>query len=572
MMSKAQMNLIIVLMSIASIGLVVFQFYWVNNALKINHERFEQNVYQSLDATIDKMEKGEASEILLRNLASNPSVQESLFQKIEPIQLQVKRRTVVQRPSLVDSIFQMPMPQFSQTFKRLIASKDGPTDNIREIEKYFEMPTSVASSLFTPDELAILLKEKERYLEYINQQDSFARGSINALDRQAYIVEEYNVASDVAETIVKANMKIELVEVVMSQLLMEGTQYILTRLDTGEVKKELRTQLANRGIFQNFDLAIVDENDSLIGIGQLADTETLKKSGIKAELFPSDLIGLDNFMVINFPNKNYHLLQQIWLPLLSSLLFLTIIVFCFIYAIKVIIKQKKLSEIKNDFINNITHEFKTPIATVSLAVEALQDPDLVSQDSFRARYMRIIKDENQRLGDQVEKVLQTAALDKNDFKLKIEKVNIVDLVKAAQTHFELMVEKRGGTINVNIDIDNPWIQADSFHLANVINNLLDNANKYAREKPVINVEATDNKKEIRISVKDQGIGMSRDTQKRIFEKFYRLPTGNVHDVKGFGLGLAYVKTMVEAHKGSIEVESELEKGSKFTLHIPRKHE
>jgi len=136
----------------------------------------------------------------------------------------------------------------------------------------------------------------------------------------------------------------------------------------------------------------------------------------------------------------------------------------------------------------------------------------------------------------------------------------------------LMVEKRGGTINVNIDIDNPWIQADSFHLANVINNLLDNANKYAREKPVINVEATDNKKEIRISVKDQGIGMSRDTQKRIFEKFYRLPTGNVHDVKGFGLGLAYVKTMVEAHKGSIEVESELEKGSKFTLHIPRKHE
>src|SRR5690606_21810607 len=201
-MSKVQMNFIIVLMSMACLGLVGFQFYWVNNALKINQERFEQNVYQSLDATIDKLEKGETSEIILRNLASNPTVQESLFQPIEPIQLQVRRRQVINRPSMVDSIFKMSMPQFSQTFKRLIASKDGPTENIKEIEKYFKMPTSVASSLFTPDEMAILLQEKERHLEYISQQDSFVRGRHNALDRQAYIVEEYNVSRDVAETIV----------------------------------------------------------------------------------------------------------------------------------------------------------------------------------------------------------------------------------------------------------------------------------------------------------------------------------------------------------------------------------
>lgn len=558
-------------MSISCLGLVGFQFYWVNNALKINQERFEQNVYQSLDATIEKLEKGETSDIILQSLAKDTTLKESLFEKIEPIQLQV-RRQIINRPSMMDSFFVQPIPQFSQTFQRLIASKDGPTDNIKEIEKYFLMPSSVASSLFTPDEMAILLQEKERYLKYISEQDSFARGRNYAADRETYIVEEYNVSRDVAETIVKANMKIELVEVVMSQLLMESTQNIMARLDTGLVKREITAQLTNRGISQKFELGIVDENDSLIGIGNLSNPNELRKRGIKGALFPSDLLGPEKFMIIDFPNKNSYLLQQIWLPLLSSCVFLLIVILCFIYAIKVIIKQKKLSEIKNDFINNMTHEFKTPIATVSLAVEALQDPDLVSQDSFRSRYMGIIKDENKRLGDQVEKVLQAAALDKKDFKLKIEKINIYDLIQSVKSHFDLLLEKRGGIMHVFTDIKDPYIEADSFHLSNVLNNLLDNANKYSPEKPCITIDAKDNNNEMIISIKDNGIGMTKDTLKKIFDKFYRVPTGNVHNVKGFGLGLAYVKIMMEAHKGYVTVESEIDKGSNFQIHLPRTHE
>ena len=571
-MSKTQINFIILLVSAACLGLIGFQFYWVSNALKINQERFEQNIYQSLTSTIEKLEKGETSEILLSALAQDTSFRATLFQRIEPIQLQVSRRRITTRPSMMDSMLTTPMPQFSQTFKRLIASKDGPTDNIKEIEKYFYMPPSVASSLFTPDEMAILLQEKEKYLEHVSKQDSFARGGNFAMERQAFIVEEYNVSRDVAESIVKANMKIELVEVVMNQLLMEGKQYILTRLDTGLVKREVRSQLANRGISQSFDLGIIDEFDSLVAIGDLTQPEALRSSGIQVELFPSDLIGNDNFMVINFPNKNLFLVQQIWLPLLSSLVFLVIIIICFVYAIRVIIQQKKLSEIKNDFINNMTHEFKTPIATVSLAVEALQDPELVNQESFRSRYMGIIKEENKRLGAQVEKVLQAATLDKKEFKLKIEKINIVELIQTAQAHFELLVEKEGGTMDVHLAIKDPYIEADAFHLANVINNLLDNANKYSKAPPKISIYAADRGDEVIISVKDQGIGMTKDMLKRIFDKFYRVPTGNVHDVKGFGLGLAYVKAMVEAHKGSIDVESELDKGSIFTIHLPKKHE
>ncbi|HLT06401.1 MAG TPA: HAMP domain-containing sensor histidine kinase [Cyclobacteriaceae bacterium] len=571
-MSKTQINIIIVLMSVACLGLIGFQLYWVSNALKINQERFEQNIYQSLTSTIEKLEKGETSDILLSALAQDTLFRASLFQRIEPIQLQVSRRRITTRPSMMDSMLTAPMPQFSQTFKRLIASKDGPTEDIEEIEKYFHMPPSVASSLFTPDEMAILLQEKERYLEHVSKQDSFARSRSHAMDRQAYIVEEYNVSRDVAESIVKANMKIELVEVVMNQLLMEGKQYILTRLDTGKARREVQSQLANRGILQSFDLGIIDEFDSLIAIGNLTRPDELRSKGIKVELFPSDLIGNDNFMIINFPHKRIFLLQQIWLPLLSSLIFLAIIIFCFVYAIKVIIRQKKLSEIKNDFINNMTHEFKTPIATVSLAVEALQDPDLANQETFRSRYLGIIKDENKRLGAQVEKVLQAATLDKKEFKLKIDKVNIVELIQSAQAHFELLVEKRGGNMQVNLSIKEPYLEGDAFHLANVINNLLDNANKYSKLAPQITIDASDTEEEVVISVKDQGIGMNKDMLKRIFDKFYRVPTGNVHDVKGFGLGLAYVKTMVEAHHGTIDVESELDKGSKFTIHLPKKHE
>jgi len=571
-MSKTQMKTIIILMSAACLGLVGFQFYWVYNALKINQERFEQNVYQSLSATIEMLEKGEASDIILQSLAKDTVLQESLFEKIEPIELQVRRRHVIARPSMVDSMFNQPMPQFSQTFKRLIASKDGPTENIKEIEKYFHMPISVASSLFTPDEMAILLEEKERHLEYINRQDSFAQGRNYAIDRQNYIEETYNVSRDVAETIVKANMKIGLVEVVMNQLLKEGTQYILSRLDTAQVRKEIAAQLMNRGVVQDFDLAILDEHDAIIEIGPLKEPEDLRQMGIQAELFPSDLLGNENYMIINFPNKNSYLLQQVWLPLMSSFVFLIIIILCFVYAIKVIIRQKQLSEIKNDFINNMTHEFKTPIATVSLAVEALQDPELVNQGAFRSRYIGIIRDENNRLGGQVEKVLQAAALDKKEFKLKLETINVIDLIHDAQDHFELLVEKRGGSMKVQIDINDPYIEGDFFHLSNIINNLLDNANKYSRDAPLITIDARDTEKEILISVKDQGIGMTKETQKKIFDKFYRVPTGNIHDVKGFGLGLAYVKTMVEAHHGKINVESELEKGSNFTIHIPRKHE
>lgn len=554
-------------MSIASIGLIGFQYYWVNNALSINEENFEQNVYQSLSSAIDQMEKGETSDIFLSILAKDTLLQKSLFQKIEPIQVQIRQRPVNRRrPSLTDSMMLQPMPTVSQRFRRLVESRGVDLSLFTDLDNFFTYLTpQIASSMFTPDEMAILLEERERQLQYFNYMENSGRGRYN-LDQE--FIEEYNIPKDAFEKIRYTNLKIEAMNQAWEELL-EGQKDILERIDTAQVRLLVKNYLKEKGIEQRFDLGIINDQGKLIPISVIQDSTTLNQ-GLQARLFPSDLLGKENYLVINFPYKRLYILQQIWLPVLSSMLFIAIVIFCFIYAIKVIIQQKNLSEIKNDFINNMTHEFKTPIATVSLAVEALQDPELMNQDSFRNRYIGIIKDENKRLGSQVEKVLQAATLDKKDFKLKIETVNLVDLLENAKQHIALQVENKGGSISLETNLKEPYIEADPFHLSHIINNLLDNAVKYSNEHPAIHLKAWSQNGSVLITVMDNGIGMSRDAVKKIFDKFYRVPTGNVHDVKGFGLGLAYVKTMLEAHNGEISVSSELGKGSTFTLKLPKK--
>jgi len=317
-------------------------------------------------------------------------------------------------------------------------------------------------------------------------------------------------------------------------------------------------------------LGLLKEDGLIMPIGNVKEQFTLVQKGIQAKLFPNDILGKNNYLYLYFPEKSNHVIREVWLPISSSVLFILVIISCFIYAIKVIIRQKALSDTKNDFINNMTHEFKTPLATVSLAVEALQDPELSSQDKFRARYLGIIKDENKRLVSQVENVLQAAALDRKDFNLKIELLNLADILESTVGHFGLQVEKKGGQIIFFNELNQPMIEGDLFHLTHIFNNLLDNANKYSPETPTISIEARDDSDQVFITIKDEGIGLNKDALRKIFDKFYRVPTGNVHDVKGFGLGLSYVKAMLEAHKGGIRVSSELGKGSSFTINLPKK--
>jgi two-component system, OmpR family, phosphate regulon sensor histidine kinase PhoR len=244
------------------------------------------------------------------------------------------------------------------------------------------------------------------------------------------------------------------------------------------------------------------------------------------------------------------------------------LILAFYYTISTIFKQKKLSVIKNDFISNMTHEFKTPISTISLASEMLSDQSISQTPEKQQRFLKMIREENKRLSVLVESILQTSILDRGEFKLKLVEVDIHDIINTALNNTALLISQRNGKIETLLTAQQFKLQADKVHLTNIIFNLIDNAIKYTQETPVITVHTRNSTEAIFISVKDNGIGISKENQRKIFDKFYRVPTGNVHNVKGFGLGLSYVQVVVEKHGGTIGVSSELGKGSAFEIRLP----
>ena len=273
-----------------------------------------------------------------------------------------------------------------------------------------------------------------------------------------------------------------------------------------------------------------------------------------------------HYFGVYFPSKEVRLVDQMGIWIVSTIFLLLVVVF-FSYTIWVILKQRKLSEIRTDFINNMTHELKTPTSTISLSTEVLTNPNITKDPERLKNYANIIKEETERLRLQVDKVLQMATLDKNRLNLEMEDVNLHDVIKKTVAGFELILDSNDGKIDVSLKARNPTIKGDRMHLTNVFFNLIDNAIKYSKNKPEILVSTVDYKNGLHIRVKDNGIGMTREQQKHVFENFYRVPTNDRHDVKGFGIGLNYVMKMVKKHHGKIQLKSELGSGSTFRIYF-----
>ena len=360
---------------------------------------------------------------------------------------------------------------------------------------------------------------------------------------------------------------------------------LIKRIQPEIISTMLKQELKDRGIDLSYDYGVFDyKNEDFIilndnytvNIGDapkasLPENEALNAgiygSKYSVDLFPSGE-GAPGALKIDFPNKRRWLWGSVWPLLLSSLLFTGLILFCFAYVIYVVFRQKKVSEMKTDFINNMTHEFKTPIATISLATDSITSPMILNDSEKVKRFAGIIKQENKRMLSQVEKVLQMALIDKKDFRLRYSSVNLNDIIEQAVDNMALQVTKRGGQILKDLQAHEPHIEGDPTHISNIIYNLLDNANKYSPENPLINISSRNVANGVEVVVRDNGIGLSKEAKKQIFDKFYRVHTGNLHDVKGFGLGLSYVKTMMTAHNGSVDVESEEGSGSAFKLFFP----
>ncbi|HEV7620620.1 MAG TPA: HAMP domain-containing sensor histidine kinase, partial [Flavisolibacter sp.] len=283
-------------------------------------------------------------------------------------------------------------------------------------------------------------------------------------------------------------------------------------------------------------------------------------------------LSADEYIIIIVPNVTDIVYQSMRPRILIAILFTLVIVTAFYLTIRTMLRQKKLSEIRNDFINNMTHEFKTPIATISLAVDAIKN-EKVQKDAQKLTYFSgIIKEENQRMNRQVETILKSALMDRQDIQLNIKPLHVQKIIKEVADNFALRLHEKQGTLEIDLRAEQDLIDGDEVHISNLINNLLDNAVKYSKDNvpPHINIITTSTSKKFIIKIEDNGIGMTRETLKRMFEKFYRAHTGNLHNVKGFGLGLSYVKTVVDAHGGTIKADSTIGKGSCFIVELPLK--
>ncbi len=287
---------------------------------------------------------------------------------------------------------------------------------------------------------------------------------------------------------------------------------------------------------------------------------------------PGENLSADELLVVIIPNIKNIVLQSLRWRIFTSIAFTIIILAAFYLTVRTMLRQKKLAKIKNDFINNMTHEFKTPIATISLAVDAMRNEKVLDNRDKISYFSTIIKEENQRMNRQVETILKASQLERQEAELNLKPVHLHEVIKKVIDNFTLQLEDKKGKVELLLNAPNDLIEADEVHLSNTVNNLVDNALKYAKDDvpPLVKLTTNTTAKNFIMKIEDNGIGMNRETLKRIFERFYRAHTGNIHNVKGFGLGLSYVETMVEAHGGDIKAESTLGKGSTFTIELPLK--
>ncbi len=346
---------------------------------------------------------------------------------------------------------------------------------------------------------------------------------------------------------------------------------INNQFDEASLEFYLQKSFENQGLQEDFQYGIFDCSSNQMVSGRLVKYRKKAEGEGSVQLdaplpahHDSDLI---YYFGVRFPNKEVNILSSMRLVIAFTLLVFLAVLF-FIYTIYIILQQKQLSELQRDFINNMTHEFKTPIATINISTDVFLQSPLIRNDPRLSRYATIIKEQIMRLNVQVEKVLQLAKLEREHLELNLEEVDVAELIKGLQPSLELKTEEKKGVLHLNLQTDHAWVRADRLHLTNVLHNLVDNGVKYSKSPPNIEVSLSLVNSHVELAVKDQGIGIAPEHQKHIFKKFYRVPTGNVHNVKGFGLGLYYVHTICREHRWKLHLDSEPGRGTTVSIHMP----
>ena len=502
-MDKNKFLLIVILTVLSMVSILLVQFSWISQINELNNERFEKDINDVLFTVNQKLEEREILILTRENLEAK---------------FKISRSNETGGVELIESIFS----------KRTI--QDG------------EIETKQNSLQF----------DLESSNKNIDSDDN-----INA----SILVEDFNevtVDTLIQKQIDKVLDRSEMIQIILNKLL-TGDRNIKTELNKKSIEKLIKTSLKQKNIDMDFEYLLLDNEKNNILLSNTEDDKILKSS-FSISLFQNDLIDSNLVLFLDFPLKNSYLRDNNIYSLAFSFIFILLIALSFYYVVVKAFQLKKLSEIKNDFIDNMTHELKTPISTISLACEAMIDNKKNKND-----YVKIIDEENKRLGHQVERVLNIARTEKQSYKIDKSSVNIHEIIEESINVFRFKLEKKGGKIVNKLNAENPIINGNKSHLVNVFNNLIENGIKYSKDKPVITIESRNDESSMEISIKDNGIGIKKNNLDKIFDKFYREPQGNIHNVKGFGLGLSYVKNIIEKLNAKIFVKSKYGHGSVFTL-------
>jgi two-component system phosphate regulon sensor histidine kinase PhoR len=593
---KKILYVLIGLICIALTGIIAVQILWIRNAIEVRKAQFDRSVNDAMGIAVNKIETKDnlcfIGKSCIRDSVCDvfQHISEDTIVNLEPKLDAMLARESEQRKEKVH--------HYSRSFNNPIIINPDPNGFARYYDsvvtkynqEFFIMVETDPTAFFTwnSEELArmdSLFGAQERVLHQTNIKYEFESdeqmgesmvinysfGSSQGAVVTASLPQQHNIK----EKVKKFNKKAVQVQDVMKRMTMEmesRPRPLEERINKKEVQHILQKAFQDKDITLPFEFAVISpgEKQMVTPVKSAGFKPDFISSKYKVSLFPNDIFQKQNLLLVHFSeNSSNALLSLSWL-MIASILFSFIIVFTSGLSIVVMIRQKKTSDIKTDFINNMTHEFKTPIATISIAVDSINNQKVISQPDVIRNYTRVIKEENNRMNTRVEQVLQMALLDSREFKLDEKVVDIHELIKKVTDNFRLQAENRNGLLNVEYGATLTKVMADESHLTNVVMSLLDNAIKYTPENPVINVKTGNTANGIIISVEDNGIGMNSETQRKIFEKFFRVTSGNIHNIKGFGLGLSYAKAIVLALKGEIKVTSEQGKGSRFEVVLPYK--
>jgi two-component system phosphate regulon sensor histidine kinase PhoR len=595
-------------MLLALLSLIAFQWYWIENAIAEKNEQFDRKVSETLRETARQIEKQEvvflAKQRILqeekrrlleiskpqKRLAARKS--ERRVKKTQQIQsdtinfayndgnsLKFEPRHVItihlnpegiqtKNDALTERMFVYPERQseYLRTFLE---------DEHRSFEKFRKRSLEIAqkqsnileiSRFFEEDDFMERGSPMSGFDAFISEENSMVEIKANEIKPADYLKLNNKPSNKPNDNLTKKQKKVDLMKDVFKDIII-GKRSIYERLNHVMLDTLLKKQFAEEGISLPFEYGVRD-NGNFVFASFNKDENFSKSKTYKVKLFPNDTFQQDQILQVYFPEKKNYILKNLWSIFGSSFLLIAFVGGIFYYSVNSLLNQKKLSNIKNDFINNMTHELKTPVSTIALALEVIKDKDINKSPEKTERYLNIITEENRRLGTQIEKVLQIAKLEKGDLNLHFEPIDINEVLDQVVKNQGVQMEQNGVKLNLDLQAAETKVSADRVHLTNIIFNLMDNAIKYSKEQPEISIATSNTATALSITISDNGIGIPKDQLSKIFEKFYRVPKGDLHDVKGFGLGLSYVKNMVEMHKGSITVNSKIEEGTEFSINLP----